>query len=178
MLTPSDLKTLRRLLDKAGNKTEFQREVKRARQLPKRGRGRPARNDDDLILFVLQFYCLVGRWAGIKQNTILRAALTRGDNRFGKTNDAAVRRFAKRLRDPAFKKRFSDANRSIFKSLKDPDPSDESLSAAPKYCPADYLNPGISKLLEQAWDRGPPSDKDATRERKSWAKEYLKSIAR
>jgi hypothetical protein len=189
MLTPSELKTLRRLLDKAGSKTEFQREVKRARQLPKRGRGRPARNDDDSILFVLELCCLVGKWAGIKRNTVLRAALARKDSQFGKTNNAAVHRLAKRLRDPDFKKRFNAADRRIPKDLRDPDlkkrlkDEDERLSSTPdEYLSAMQteppLNPEIFTLMTQIWDRGPPPDDDAARKMKSWRKEHLKSIAR
>jgi hypothetical protein len=99
MLKPSDIKTLQRLLRKAGrSEAEFQQAVKRAQQFPKRDQGRPARNDNLDFLIHIELLCRIYERHGIKRNTTLKRLIyPTKDGLLGKTQEAAVRRIAKRL---------------------------------------------------------------------------------
>jgi hypothetical protein len=117
MLTPNELKQLRRLRDKAGGEEALLQELHRATQLPKRNRGRPAEDNYEFLMFCELMCRIFGRWGyGVKRNTILKGIIYQ--NRRGKTAgaEAAVRRIASKLRDPKFQANFTDENVAKFVS--------------------------------------------------------------
>jgi hypothetical protein len=122
MLKPSDIKTLQRLLRKAGSEAEFQQAVKRAQQLPKRDQGRPARNDNLDFLIYIELLCRINERYGIKRNTTLKRLIYQTkDGLLGKTQKAAVHRIANRLRDKKFKDQFTDETiRAVAEAYPDP----------------------------------------------------------
>lgn len=91
-------------MDRAGGEEALRREIRRAKRLPKRGRGRPS-SDDDTLLADLEAACRIAARRGIKRHTALRAIacspLSRGQ---GRTANAIARRYARKLK----KKNFTD----------------------------------------------------------------------
>ena len=98
MLSPDELRALRRLLAKAGGEKALHREIRRAKRLPKRGPGQPAK-DDDTLLIGLEWACRIAARRGIKRHTALRGiACGPYFEAEGKTVNAIARRYARKLR--------------------------------------------------------------------------------
>jgi hypothetical protein len=156
MLPPSDLKTLQRLLVKAGSEAALRREIKRAEQLPKRGRGRPVREDNDVALLYFELVCRIFERIGVKRNTTLKMLVyQRPDNLYGKTAKAAVHRIAGRLRDPEFLEKFNEHN----------------LCGLAKAYPAPFA--WLKRMYD---DRGDHKAEDREANQRAWADTFKKII--